>query len=952
MVVSKMLRLSVVLAVLLLAATYARADSKAEAKRYFVRGMGAIQAGQIQEGIRLLEVAYEILPHRNVLFNIGRAYTTLGDLDRAISYLTRFVEESPGKEEEVRNTLKELKVRRQLRQLVDEGLGSIRNSQYQEGIILLRRAYEVRPHPSILFNIAKAYEALGDNENAISNYRRYLSSNPKNAAKVQNSINRLSTSQRVARTNHSNPRRRSRNREEELEFQTKSASSEPVFAGDVTVEIDDDELAAITDVVMQRIEDSEILKPQSKEEAALAPFPVVDSEEQASVPAEGANAASASELISGVTDLGEARGDEAYQSVVVTASRRAQSPLDAPNPVTIISEEDIRLSGVRFIPDLLRRIPGFDIMATSVTDYNVAVRGFNTRLARRVLVLVDNQSIYNDIVGATSWSVLPIELADIKRIEVVRGPGSAIFGANAFTGVINIITKNPYDIKNRVNVDIGVGNRNVITGSAQIAQRIGAFGYRISAGYQQSDKFEIDFDADQANISSTIADESLSQEMYRANGLLEYYTSTDDAGRIYMGASIADASQEQFGSGAFRGTQHNGVDARIYGGLEAGLFTIRTFYSRIDRSITDQWFSVGTDAINSDAFGESFSVEPIFSPSFELLGRHNVVFGSEYRHKSVNWDLISERRIENHFAVYLQDEWKVASQLSLIYSGRLDLHPLVGPLGSPRVAAVFQPTERQAIRVSLGTAFRVPTMTESYLNFTPSLGGSPGAFVLIGGNEALEAEGIATLDLGYLLETDFGNFEAVVWGSRVTDLIVNGNISLVPLELSAEGDAFQLGTTTFENSPDDFIGVGSELSTRLFFVDGLDIGLSYSFQYIFDEETGDQLAGAPVHKVSIWSQLRTRIGLDASLAMNVVSGYDFPEPALDPDNQSTFIDVLFPIEAHISMQARVGYRTFDERLEFAISGTNLLDFGDDRHQEHPFTNALQARILGSITGRL
>jgi iron complex outermembrane receptor protein len=119
--------------------------------------------------------------------------------------------------------------------------------------------------------------------------------------------------------------------------------------------------------------------------------------------------------------IGEARTDDVFEETVVTASKGAESPLDAPSSTSIVTEQDIRLSGITKIPELLRRLAGVDIMEVTGAQTEVSLRGFNQRLSNEILVLVDGRSFYLDSLGAT----LSIGVEDIERIEVVR-PGLGI----------------------------------------------------------------------------------------------------------------------------------------------------------------------------------------------------------------------------------------------------------------------------------------------------------------------------------------------------------------------------------------------------------------------------------------------------------------------------------------------------------------------------------------------
>ena len=132
---------------------------------------------------------------------------------------------------------------------------------------------------------------------------------------------------------------------------------------------------------------------------------------------------------------------------VSIASRYEQSISQTPSNVYIVTDEDIRQSGAPDLPTVLRRIPGMEVMQTTGADFDVSVRGDNQLVANKLLVLVDGRSIYVDAQAIVYWKMIPVTLPEIKRIEVLKGPASAVWGFSAFDGVINIITKSPEEMK-------------------------------------------------------------------------------------------------------------------------------------------------------------------------------------------------------------------------------------------------------------------------------------------------------------------------------------------------------------------------------------------------------------------------------------------------------------------------------------------------------------------------
>ncbi len=682
-----------------------------------------------------------------------------------------------------------------------------------------------------------------------------------------------------------------------------------------------------------------------------APVPTPDPTPSAPTPVEpNREVKSATASVDASVALAAKSGD-AYEEVVVTASRRAESPLDAPNAVTVLTEEDIRLSGARTIPDLLRRVPGMDVMAMSYAEYNVSMRGFNRRIANKILVLIDGRTAYTDFLGATLWRSFPVDLIDIERIEVVRGPGSAIYGAYAYTGMINIITKTPDQMKGAV-AQAGIGNGERREAVFQYGDTQGPLGFKISGGYERGNKFELEFDPARVDYTSAADDPELSLRVARVDGEVEY-NMAEGNGRLYAGGHVISGFTELFGVGTLRNLQIESDQFGARAGFSNDLLSVRAFWNRLEADAAPQFFRTGLPTLGSQTLFDLLSIEPVFRPELELLGKHNLVLGGEYRFKRIEWDYLNDKQTENHFALFFQDAWTISESISTIISARLDLHPVIGPLGSPRVAFIYKPAPNQALRISIGTAFRQPTMAETYLDLKASSPVSGALARLVGGFDDLDPEAIATIDIGYRWQPEWGDMEAVVYANRVTDLIVR-----TPLQPTGPDERFDpeaqgivIGNSFYVNDPDTLIALGGELAARLYPIDGLDLGASYAFQYIFNTRTNARFTDSPMHKFTAWGQLRTRFGLDLGLSVHFVSDQQWVEPQYDVDDPTGFDSTPLPLDASAVVMGRIGYRLLDDKLELAVVGTNLTDFGGLRHREHPFGNRLEARLLGQVTGR-
>ena len=127
----------------------------------------------------------------------------------------------------------------------------------------------------------------------------------------------------------------------------------------------------------------------------------------------------------------------------VTSTGRKSSLLRAPSTVTIITREEIRHSGARFLTDVLRLVPGIEVQRVSSTESAVSARGYNdsSAAAQGMMCLVDGRQVYHEYLGSVLWDLIPVSLDDIDRIEVIRGPGTFLYGPNAMHGLVNIVTR-------------------------------------------------------------------------------------------------------------------------------------------------------------------------------------------------------------------------------------------------------------------------------------------------------------------------------------------------------------------------------------------------------------------------------------------------------------------------------------------------------------------------------
>src|SRR5271156_1571820 len=168
---------------------------------------------------------------------------------------------------------------------------------------------------------------------------------------------------------------------------------------------------------------------------------------------------------------------------VTSASKKEQKISQVAAAIFVITQEDIRRSGATNIPDLLRMVPGMDVAQINANTWAIAARGLNGEFANELLVMVDGRAVYTPTTGGVFWDVLDFPLEDIERIEVIRGPGGSVWGANAVNGVINILLKKASETKGAMLV-AGGGNLDQGFGTAQYGGSVGKkLDYRIYSQY-------------------------------------------------------------------------------------------------------------------------------------------------------------------------------------------------------------------------------------------------------------------------------------------------------------------------------------------------------------------------------------------------------------------------------------------------------------------------------------
>ena len=865
-------------------------------------------------------------------------------------------------------------VRTDARRHFRTGMALIAEGDVDAGVAELREAYEILPHPNVLYNIGRAYAESGSYAEAIEYFERYVESDPPDRAEVLGFIEAL--------------RARIRAVEGRDDAQPPPAETTPTETPPEGAPVaSEEEIAALEDSATQiaalaESAQSDALRRRAEQLRALAEALRERRAAGSATPVEGTVGVEPPPAATGETEggedaslvLGEQREGDTYEEQVVSSSRAAQSPLEAPNSTTNVTAQDIRLSGLTNPGETLRRVAGVELMTASPGDVQLSIRGLNQRLSNRAIVLVDGRSVYLDFLGTTIWSLIPLSVEDIERIEVIRGPASALYGADAFTGIVNIITR-PIG-EGRSYVSAGVGNEGQYRLASTVTERVDDLRFRLGGGYERANLFSRSVGPSRVDVRPFSDDPDL--------GYSRLYFHGDASLRIADGYSVTAGTGITTGDRSFQGLSRlrelylsDALFAQSYVQAETAFgLAGRVFWNHFESDYG--LVGVRDGAIEQAQTGrvdrqDVIDVELVYSNRFDISeGLDNqLIAGVGYRFKEIDWSWITdpitgdvETQTQHHFNVFLQDTLRIEEVVQIVVSARLDRHPLLNePQFSPRGSVVVHPTPRQTIRLTGGTAFRSPTFVESYVN-VPNATPVRGVTAFGVGNQSLAPERLVSVELGYMLqEFDFFALELNGYYNLVFDQILLSRNR--PYRLAdfvgdanprAEYDpalaAFPLGELQFDNEEADFQQIGGELGVRIYPVTGLDIYANYAIhetspfggQALLGGRELDQRTS--VHKVNAGVQYRSPFGLDLSVDFHYVSDQVWVEQVLDTERGGTRFSA-FPLDDYAILNARVGWRFFDDQLELALVGTNLLM----EHRQHPFGQVVDRRFMGHATFR-
>jgi len=432
--------------------------------------------------------------------------------------------------------------------------------------------------------------------------------------------------------------------------------------------------------------------------------------------------------------------EEILNISIVTAAKHAQKVGDAPSTVSVITEEQIRKSGKTTLADLLKGIVGMDVSYSSQRKFAVAARGLSGgTFSKRILFLVDGRPI-NVPSSGEAYTGYPVALNDIKQIEIIRGPGSSLYGGNAFVGVVNIILKRPEDYKAKaVDALVSYGAYNRVNGAVGVGKKVGDFGFTLSANYLKSNEDGI--------WKKWYNDAAIPDYFkgYDLKGRIEYKDLTLEGGYNHLKMPVSEKGQYTSATSYMRYEQdHLGFTQGQWTPKLSKNVTLnaKAYYNGFQMDTFDLYNAAGqikdtkgnvqrTYAAGDRRWGKTPSDEKSWGGGLQVdwtpLASTRLMVGVDHLRQSINQqnlkstdgtpdpalDYYTDKSLDAT-GVFVQAEQTIQEKLLLTAGVRYDKYSAFKRNVSPRLSALYKFDANGTLRASYGEAFRIPSLAEYY----------------------------------------------------------------------------------------------------------------------------------------------------------------------------------------------------------------------------------------------
>ena len=587
---------------------------------------------------------------------------------------------------------------------------------------------------------------------------------------------------------------------------------------------------------------------------------------------------------------------------VTSVSRRPERLSQTAAALSVVRQEDLHRAGVVMLAEALRLADAVDVARVNGGAWGITTRGFNISSANKMLVLVDGRSTYSSLFGGTFWDVQDTFLEDLDRIEVIRGPGGTIWGANAVNGVINIISKPVAETQGAALTLVG-GNTERAMVAARYGGRAGSGHYRVYGKYRLR--------GPQLFLDGRSAEDELNfgQAGFRFDSRQSDPSRWSVWGDIYRGTNgFSDRPDGDVSGG--------NVVARWTRGTANAEFSAQAFYDHSSRKVPQQ-FEESRDAGEVDAHQRL------------VRGRHDVVFGTTFRgYRSDDLGTAGfrfEPQVREGWNVnaFAQDEISLVPQRAYLTIGsKFGRNNFTGFEIQPNARIRYQPTPRQMAWAAVSRAVRLPTRFDHDIKLVNP---ASGAVILTGSNE-FESETVVSVEGGYrVLPHPRVSIDAALFANRYGDLR-SQELRPTPASLFVLDNLLNARTS------------GVELASNVQLAPHWRVQGSYAYLHksvSFDPGSTDPTGGIfegndPSHLASA----RSYLDLPHGLALDAIVRFVGRRPA-----------PVVPQYTELDLRAAW---VVNSSLELSVHGQNLLH---DHHQEMVSPNAPVFAFRRSVFAR-
>jgi iron complex outermembrane recepter protein len=452
----------------------------------------------------------------------------------------------------------------------------------------------------------------------------------------------------------------------------------------------------------------------------------------------------------GQSGLGDSSLEQLLNVEVTSVSKKEQKLARTAAAVFVISHEDIRRSGAQNLPDVLRMAPGVDVSQIDANAWAITIRGFNSRFSNKVLVLVDGRSVYNTAFSGVYWDQLDMPLEDIERIEVIRGPGATVWGANAVNGVINIITRSSKATEG------GLASASV--SSRLDSQDLLQYGGTLSAGpglsgtYRAFTKYSRTADSEQPDGVSGFDGWSRIHGGFRTDWDLSPSDSLTVQGDLF--SNSGSQSRRQW----FYPAPSDPPFAQNWAAAGGNMLTRwnHTSPDGSDLSLQAYYDTYRREDLGVPESEKTFDLD--FQRHVVTGSHHDIVFGAGYREATTavptgyQISLTPVKRTDSLYNAFIQDEIRAADRLWLTLGTKVEHNAYTGFEYEPSARLAWAPTGRQTFWAAASRAIRQPSREEAGVN-AEVLAYPLGPYTMLEsrviGNPHFRSEELRDFEIGY-----------------------------------------------------------------------------------------------------------------------------------------------------------------------------------------------------------